>query len=111
MDANIIARQVHGEQSVAKLCDKLRSIIEDLLDELDAKEALSRSSLPRSSLDEINQHLAFCQRAASCSVNRESALMAVKRFTTPPSSSCCFFFSSSFSFLLLFCTHTRSCID
>lgn len=65
---------VTGQLSVA-----LRSIVEEVLDEAEAKDVLSRSSLSRSFLEEINQHLAFCQRAASCSVNRESALMAVKR--------------------------------
>jgi hypothetical protein len=97
-EKNVICRQVQQQQqsvSVSSLAAMLRSIVDELLDECEAKEILSRSSpLPRSFLDDINQHLAFCQRAASCSVNRESALLAVKRFSSSSLfSSCLFVFS------------------
>lgn len=67
-------RAVTGQLSVA-----LRSIVEEVLDEAEAKDALLRSPLSRPFLEEINQHLTFCQKAASCSVNRESALVVIKR--------------------------------
>ena len=65
------------ESQVASL---LTSVVDELLDEIEAKEApLAKSPFPRAFLDDVNQHLAFCQKAASACVNREAALMVVKR--------------------------------
>lgn len=77
---HVIKSQAEAFSAVTgQLLTMLRSIVEEVLEEAEAKDVLSRSSLSRSFLEEINQHLAFCQRAASCSVNRESALIVVKR--------------------------------
>jgi hypothetical protein len=62
------------------LAATLQSIVQELLDDVEAKDVFRHvRCLPRCCLEEINQHIAFCQRAASCSVNREAALMAIKR--------------------------------
>ena len=104
-EKNVICRQAQQQQQQQSVAATLRSIVDELLDECEAKEALSRSSpLPRSFLDDINQHLAFCQRAASCSVNRESALLAVKRFFLSFLLSFSFFFffeKNVYNFLLI----------
>lgn len=82
-EKHVIKSQTEAFPAVTgQLSATLRAIVEEVLDEAEAKDVLSRSPLPRSFLEEINQHLAFCQRAASCSVNRESALMVVKRYIT-----------------------------
>ena len=80
-EKHVIKSQAEPFSAVTgQLSATLHSIVEEVLDEAEAKDVLSRSSLSRSFLEEINQHLTFCQREASCSVNRESALMVVKRY-------------------------------
>uniref|UniRef100_A0A0P5L1U9 Leucine-rich repeat and WD repeat-containing n=1 Tax=Daphnia magna TaxID=35525 RepID=A0A0P5L1U9_9CRUS len=82
-EKHVIKTQAEPFSAVtSQLSATLHSIVEEVLVEAEARDVLSRSSLPRLLLEEINQHLAFCQRAASCSVNRESALMVVKRYLT-----------------------------
>lgn len=68
----------HGaDQLAAALTDAL----DELLDEMDAREPpASKAPVARSLLDDVSQHLAFCQRAASACVNRDAALMVVKRY-------------------------------
>lgn len=62
------------------LSTTLRCIIEELLDDMDNKDVFRTAySVPHCLLEQISQHIGFCQKAASCSVNRESALAAIKR--------------------------------
>ena len=64
------------------LAAALRAVVRELVDDVKAKDVFRPvRSLPRSCTEEIVQHASFCQKAASCSVNRESALSAIKRYS------------------------------
>ena len=77
-EKHILKNQAEATEHLSAV---LQSIIEELLGDMESKDALrSAYSIPRCVLEHISQHIGFCQKAASCSVNRESALTAIKRY-------------------------------
>ena len=79
-----LLQEKHIVRSEAEACANLvpmvRCIINELLDEIEAKDIHNSAyAIPRNFIEEINQHISFCQKAASCSINRDSSLAIIKR--------------------------------
>ncbi len=67
--------------AAAGLDPALRCVVDELLDDVESKEAPPQvACLPHCYLEDVDQHLTFAQRAASDSTSREAALTAIKRW-------------------------------
>nr|XP_037873954.1 uncharacterized protein LOC101738342 isoform X2 [Bombyx mori] len=90
-ERNIIRASVRGRSAAsgddeyaegvrAALVERLEALLDALVSEHDAPPGYN--GIPTSLLDEINEHLIFCQKSAQCTSNREITLNELKTYIT-----------------------------
>lgn len=74
-----ISDEEYAETVRSALGDRLDALLDSLICEHDGPRG--HNGIPASLLDELTEHLIFCQKAAQCSTNREITLNELKSYT------------------------------